>query len=641
MKRNSAALVAVLLILLTLIHITPSAARELIGNLAEAPLTRIGTGSAEGEFIAVALGEGLLAQLRLEDQEGSVLVLELIRPDTGEVIRHKVLAENEFSYGWALTLRIDGGVSMLDRNRMTLVMYDSELTETLRFQVPGATGYEQAMADTAGQFLYYAKGSRIIRYQLPKGTAKEIPVGLPAPWTFGEFLGVQDDLLLFTLMGMDGLTVLGQIDSLGRVSHTPVPAGFDAMYGGLAFQSHGEEALLTPLPASGVFTHISGWRNGEHMLAYEDGLLLTATFSSRASLKLMDLRSGTLVGELEPEGLGDTLYAETALLSREGYVLIVLSNYEQGQFALYRWDYGKTPLISKTGIRQVSLGDIRGEHDELAKRVRERHGIGVFIREEGAAFVNETYQGTPLRYELHLGAALREVDAFLEKLPPGMLNDLLVAPYERFSIYLCGPIKPKNASGISVASGFASGFQDNRYIALNALDTGLFSNLAHEMMHVMEDRLWQDVLPGEDPPISRWSLLSPADAPDRGFAYTYHNQDGSDWYDDRYTLGWLDSENAQADGIWFIDAYSRTYPLEDRARVFEHLFTSADGEEQLFIQPNLLLKAQSLSALIRHAFPSVQRVPKAHWESYLTLMPYETLLRLLSPEEGEEWPKAG
>jgi hypothetical protein len=638
MKRISAGLLAVLMGLFPIFYIG-AAAGEQPTLQPEGTLTRLETGGASGEFIAIAQGGGLLAQLRLENQQDFILALELLRPDTGEAVQRRTLAAEDFSYSWTLVIRKDGGVSMLDRDRMTLVVYDSTLTETLRFQAPAAAGYAQAFADSSGQFLYYAKDNRITRYQLPGGTAKEIPIGLPAPWTFYEFLGEQDGSLLFTLIGMDALTTLGRMDKMGRVSLSPVPAGFEAMDGSLALQASGDEALLTPLPNSGLFTYVSGWRNGEHMLAYDDGLLLTGTYNGPDPLRLFDLEHGLLLNELDTAGLSETLFVDHALLSREGYALIVLSNYELEQFGLYRWDYAKEPLNRGSGIRLMPLGDIQREHDELAATIAERYGIGVFIRDKGAAFVNETYQGTVLREELRLGTALRELDSFFAELPPGILNELLVPPYERFAAYLCGPIKPKNASGISIASGFASGNQETRYIAVNALDSGLTTNLAHEMMHVLEDRLWQDALPGEDAPVSRWTLLSPEDAPDRGYAYSYHNPDGTDWYDDRYTLAWLDTEPARADGIWFIDAYSRTYPLEDRARVFEHLFAAENGDEVLFTQPHLLLKAQSLSAFIRHAFPSVQGIQKAHWENFLTLLPYDTLLLLLSPKDADLLPK--
>ena len=65
--------------------------------------------------------------------------------------------------------------------------------------------------------------------------------------------------------------------------------------------------------------------------------------------------------------------------------------------------------------------------------------------------------------------------------------------------------------------------------------------------------------------------------------------------------------------IYFIDAYSKSYPTEDRARVFEKLMESG-GDPYFADCPILMKKAEFLCTVIRKYFPSVAVVEHAAWE---------------------------
>ena len=68
--------------------------------------------------------------------------------------------------------------------------------------------------------------------------------------------------------------------------------------------------------------------------------------------------------------------------------------------------------------------------------------------------------------------------------------------------------------------------------------------------------------------------------------------------------------------MWYVD-YARTFPQEDRARLFEILFVAQDALPDAFRSPHIMRKAQYLRHLIRQAFPSLQGVPTLPWERLL------------------------
>ena len=89
--------------------------------------------------------------------------------------------------------------------------------------------------------------------------------------------------------------------------------------------------------------------------------------------------------------------------------------------------------------------------------------------------------------------------------------------------------------------------------------SGLRSTFAHELMHAIDFRLdW--VCGGTVYP--KWNYYVPYMSL---YNYGYVDENGNDFYDSSYTT-------ADEGKEWFIDAYSKTYPIEDRARLFENMF---------------------------------------------------------------------
>ena len=75
--------------------------------------------------------------------------------------------------------------------------------------------------------------------------------------------------------------------------------------------------------------------------------------------------------------------------------------------------------------------------------------------------------------------------------------------------------------------------------------------------------------------------------------------------------------------VWFLDSYSRSYPLEDRGRILEYLYAGPEGAyAQAFEEPHIRDKAQYLCAVIRACFPSCAGADRLPWETLVDPVPF-------------------
>ena len=255
----------------------------------------------------------------------------------------------------------------------------------------------------------------------------------------------------------------------------------------------------------------------------------------------------------------------------------------------------ETPLETETLTEQALSDGV----DVLRQRLEAQ---GLVLRLDEAPAVEQTpTTGLPV-YEsrCETGASLfgqywilTELDAFVQKLPAGMIRELTAAPGQA----------PAEANGLQVfivrnipgdSSAFANAWMEPTMICF-ATEEFNPTHLAHEFMHIMDRRLQGYLTAQRQDLESAWRRLSP---------------------DYAYEPG-LSQEQSDALEAYFVSWYARTDGAEDRAETFQRLF---DSEEPLAEQwwykdkPGVQEKVRWLSETLRAAFPSVQAVERACWE---------------------------
>ncbi|HSK69181.1 MAG TPA: hypothetical protein VLA21_07955 [Candidatus Limnocylindria bacterium] len=598
-----------------------------------AALTRLETGGATGPCVALAERDGVAAQIRLSTPDGDDAVLELADVKSGALLASRPLPGGMVPYGARMRFLDGGGLALADMDSVRVWVLDAALRETRSFAPPDPGAWFSAYVDGGGEHAYFGGARGVARYRLSDG-AEEDPGGIvPEGWTFAHFAGEADGGVLCVYSGRDDLSLLLHALPRGKAILYTVPAGFGACADGiLAAEAMGEMFLL-PLPGSLLY-RFRAPGSGEYPGAARGTEILLQSFGEPGAFRVVDLASSRVLAELTLPGLGGGYWCEAAALG-DGFALLALGQSDGGAGGLYRWDFSGPSGSRDAGVSKVTLAELRLENDARAAAITARHGVGVLLREAGAAFRDDAYQGEPSRDEVRLGGALAQLEAFLDALPPGMAARAAAAQASRIDVYLSGRITPRGASSISSAAGFVTRASGAAGIVLSSFGPGMTQLLAHEFMHVLEDGLQLDSAgDGKWPPVTYWERPAPEDGQGGMFAYSYHNPDGTEYGDTRWTLG---AEEDPQD-VWFLDGYSRTYPLEDRARVFENLYVAKDGTEAVFAYPHLLQKARALCAMLRRAFPEIEAAGGAPWERFLVPMGDGELTEYLRVEEGDVEP---
>lgn len=594
--------------------------------------------SWDGEISGLAYQGSRLALLT-EQYDKDLCTLTLFDLQSGQVLASTTwpTANNEDEDGlysaWQPGFFETGEVWALNMGSLELSVFSRELDPVQRIEPPDTNVYYTAWPQSDGTALWMGgAGDSVTRLELKDGRQTTVKPELPDGWFFSHFQGEANGGVLCAYSNGQGLLLMVLLTEQGQTGMNPVRHGTQWMDGSACMLLAGSHALLGSLQDQGNYLRIGAWQADEHPAAVSGDFLLSSRLDKNATtLKKYDLQQGLIVQQISLALPDESGGIPGITLLDSGDVLLQYQDYENDEQGLYLWAASEKSGPLEAGMEIITLEDFARENTELAREIGAAHGLNVYIRGEGASFIDTVYQGEPQRDELRLRTSLDDLKRFLDILPPGMTREALVFPYTSLGVYLSGAIHQLHSGGIQSPAGFVSSFGNERYLAINTQDSQVYRNLAHEFMHVLEDRLWQVSNQDGMALLNGWDRLGPEENETHGFVYTYVSEDGYTFYDDTWTAAAYSGQGSM-DRVWFIDAYSRTFPLEDRARVFEYLFLPSDHWLQPFRYPNLLLKARALSALIREAFPSVQAAGTAFWEEGLVKMDIAELETLLTPE---------
>lgn len=266
---------------------------------------------------------------------------------------------------------------------------------------------------------------------------------------------------------------------------------------------------------------------------------------------------------------------------------------------LYRWDTTKSAVTDPNVYWQYRY--TREDPDEEGlQRIKERlvalesyYGVKILYWEEPEAvapwdYIFET-EYFPEVYDAHLDALERAMAQFPQDFfqkaakwtKSGQLHIVLVR-----NIYA-------GEQGYTAASGIQYQLDAQAYLAL-ALQDGLEQNFYHTLGHLIDAK----VLSTCDA-YSKWSTLNPS-----GFRYDNDYIKNQDRTDTKYLEG---------QKRYFVDHYSMSFAVEDRARILE--YACMPNNEEVFASKYMQKKLKTVCDGIREAFalPDGEYI----WEQYL------------------------
>lgn len=327
--------------------------------------------------------------------------------------------------------------------------------------------------------------------------------------------------------------------------------------------------------------------------------VVTCTNQENACLTYYDLLSGKPTSSLTLEpGMTPVSSANTP----DG-ILFILAQGDDRSGLLYRWEISphNAPALRENTVCLVpwqTSGDTDpsalARCDAYASELGRKWGIHILTGNDAVQVQPWDFRLEP---ETQPGLLLRELQN-LEKRLSQFPDSFLSETASHFtSVNLCivrgitGTAESGNqepATGVQFQNG------TDAYVVITAGKYGEQA-LYHELFHVMETHILTN-----SSALDQWSRLNP-----QGFTYTYGVSNGDSPSEDL-----LSGEN-QA----FLDAYSLTFPKEDRSRIFETALLP--GNKETFRPWMLQRKLTAICRGIREAY-GLSKSPETYpWEQYL------------------------
>ena len=206
-----------------------------------------------------------------------------------------------------------------------------------------------------------------------------------------------------------------------------------------------------------------------------------------------------------------------------------------------------------------------GELSREAQRLEEQYGVRILMGEniptEFTDYTAETVTDPSI-----MEGSLAVLGNVLSLYPEGFFEQLCGDYYRGVALYLTGEMTPLNAdSNISNASAFATESNGLMQIAFDLYDDLEPSTVIHELTHAADYRFLGEGLFSEE----NWNAMNPD-----GFSYYYsYIDENGESYEYSGSTDYTAEGGVPSEEVYFIDPYSKTFPMEDRARLMENLLS--------------------------------------------------------------------
>lgn len=270
-----------------------------------------------------------------------------------------------------------------------------------------------------------------------------------------------------------------------------------------------------------------------------------------------------------------------------------------------RWNLRESAVSDDTvyiGLRRTPENpDTQGleECAALAAQLSRKHGVEILTWTAATAVSSPDYALVSEHQVAIVTHYLNELDRALSRYPAGMLSQAASELGDgTLRIALVRAINGiSGADALNSAPGmqFLDEQTGNPYVILRAAP-GMQQQLHHELFHVIESRIFSLSQALDD-----WEKLNPED-----FRYDYSYL----YYETRQDQQWIEGEDRA-----FVDYYSMTFPMEDRARVMEYAMMK--DSDACFASETMQGKLTALCRGIREAYDLKQYPDPLPWEHYL------------------------
>ncbi len=498
--------------------------------------------------------------------------------------------------------------------------WDLKLLETI--PLPGLNGY-QALADGKNNCIYYIDLEGMLHILDGYGTAHQEQT-VTFPFLEPELAGIFDDGNILIINGVDADSY--QFFRYYYDAGTLLMAGFDAGRREGIYEAEGWHNMQV----LGDITRILFQKNSEsplyQVIQYGETLYLpTSSFAleenlvfyglqdeNEMNMALVDLSTGNKIAEAQMTLNGEYLDLTGAYLS--SLDLFVFSGYEAGDgyCGLYLWDLQDSYIQPEAQMKPLEEGSeekFEGSEALMAhvEALEDKYGVDLHIGTECIRDYPD-YDVQVVTDEALIEQALIQLDEAFSNYPDHFMEQLAFGDIEEMTVYLAGALTPANTQSISDAAAFVTESDHEMMMVLNIYyEDILESTICHETSHWIDRKLAYITTMEGNGSLEEgvWNSFNPA-----GFSYDFSYVDGPAYFSDIYTR--MDPATEE-NGVYFIDAYSKTFPTEDRARIMEYAICDPQGVQY----SHILDKLAYYAACIRGYFNTEGWPEVTTWELLL------------------------
>lgn len=485
-------------------------------------------------------------------------------------------------------------LSYYDPVRQEMVILDKTLQEVSRHPFPENIQGSPILS-TDRTVIYYCTPNAIRAWDLKSGIHRTVKELSYDDQTLTG-LHLNDMVLQCRIQDGDTVWTLFLAADTGRL--------LDRQAGDVGLQTDGGHYYAS-LPSGGLELLVFGITDATPRILYpedtadahfylpsQQACVTAASKEEHTDLSYYRLDTGVLQSQI----LLPPLQTPKSVCSTSGGSVYILTYDPQEDCDLvYRWDVPQQD-INKKGFTENYTQQSQGaltQCQAYASELGSKYGIQILIGKNALAAQPWDYEFQPETLHRILYQELEALDQRLSQYPQAMLEKT-ISHFSSLTLCLVRQITGTAESGsLEAATGVQFFDGSDAYVAITV---GKYAEQAlyHELFHVMETHIL-----AESTAFDQWEDLNPA-------GFTYHYGTGLSPEMEVY----LSDENRT-----FIDAYSTSFPKEDRARIMENAILP--GNEALFRSPTLQAKLVKLCEGIRQAY-GLKRSPESFiWEQYL------------------------
>lgn len=233
---------------------------------------------------------------------------------------------------------------------------------------------------------------------------------------------------------------------------------------------------------------------------------------------------------------------------------------------------------------------------EKAEQTGSLYGVKILIGDDIRTDTGD-YLAAPIYDTASVNYVLNLLRTSLAKFPDNFFAEFRSDSGAPLEINIAGAFTPVADNTVSTAVGLHNYNDGEQFIMLNISNIyEVQSSIYHEIYHAID---WAVVFGSAA--FDSWDSLNP---PDFSYDYDYAANEGNT--DSQYL--YYTDENG-----YFIDSYSKSYPSEDRARIFENAMC---GNYYYFGSEHLRSKLSYIARAIREVFDDSTWPAVTEWEKY-------------------------